>query len=92
MLEHHADAERPRGLGCVERHRPALPQDLALGGLQEAVEHLDEGRLAGAVLAEQGVVFAGPDVEVDLLVRLDGPEAFGQAADGDQRRRQANRG
>ena len=37
-------------------------------GAGEAVEDVHQGRLAGAVLAEQGVDLAGPDVEVDAVV------------------------
>ena len=38
----------------------AVQADLALVGLQDAVDHLDQRRLARAVLAEQRVDFAGP--------------------------------
>ncbi len=92
MLEHHADAERAGGLGRVERHRPALPQDLAFGRLQQTIEHLDEGGFPGAVFAQQSVIFTGPDVEIDLLVGLDRPEALRQAADRHEGARQSDRG
>ena len=39
-----------------------------LSGVAEPVEDVHERRLAGAVLAEQGVDLAGPDVEVDAVV------------------------
>ena len=43
--------------------------DLALVGLVGAGEHLDQGGLAGAVLAEQAVHLAGPDLQVDAVQR-----------------------
>ena len=46
----------------------AVQPDLALVGLVEAVEHAHQRALAGAVLAEQRVHLARPDVEVDAVV------------------------
>ena len=60
VLEHHADAEMAGGGRVGDGDRLALPADLALGRLQGAVDDLDQGRLAGAVLAEQRVDFARP--------------------------------
>ena len=47
---------------------------------------LDERRLAGAVLAEQGVNFAGVKRERDVFERLGGVETLGDAADFQDRR------
>ena len=58
--------------GCAERDLLAVPGDRALVGLVGAGEHLDQGGLAGAVLAEQAVHLAGADVEVDAV---EGPDA-----------------
>ena len=41
--------------------------DLALVGGIDAGEHLDQRRLAGAVVAEQPEHLAGGEVDVDLL-------------------------
>ena len=45
-------------LGLATLDRLAVPEDLAGIGLHDAVDHLDQRRLAGAVLAEQRVDFA----------------------------------
>ena len=55
-------------LGFVDRHRLAVHEDLALVGVGQAVEDVHQGRLPGAVLAEQRVDLAGPHVEVDVVV------------------------
>ena len=46
----------------------AVEQDLALVRPRQAVEDVHEGRLAGPVLAEEGVDLAGADVQVDAVV------------------------
>ena len=69
----------PSVTGC------ALPEDLALVGLVAGGQHLDEGRLAGAVLAEQAVDLAGTDVEVDAAEREHAGEALHDAAHLEQR-------
>ena len=53
------------GLAIVDR--PALPEDAPLVRLQRAVEHLDQRRFAGAVLAEQRMDLAGADFEADVV-------------------------
>ena len=68
MLEHHADAEPPGGAGIGDARRRSVENDLPLVGGENAVDHLDESRLAGAVLAEKGVDLAGPDAETDVVV------------------------
>ena len=47
-------------------------------GLDEAGQDLDEGALAGAVLAEERHHLAGAKLEVDLGQRLDAAVALGQ--------------
>ena len=80
MLEHHADAERPGLLRACHDHPRAIPGDRALVRLQDAKDGLDQGRLAGAVLAEKRVDLAGPDHEIDVGIGHDAGEALGQAA------------
>ena len=53
-----------RDLLAVEQHPPAV-------GPVEAGDDLDQRRLAGAVLAHQRMDLAGPEVERDLVERLD---------------------
>ena len=68
VLVDHAD---PAGDGvgrAVDRDRLAVEQDLALVGDGQPVQDVHEGRLAGAVLAEQGMDLARPEVEVDVVV------------------------
>src|SRR6476619_2242771 len=68
----------------ADAHLPALPGDLARGRLDDAVEDLDEGRLAGAVLAEERVDLAAPDREVDAVVGEEPAVALGDAAERDE--------
>ena len=80
--------EMPRSIaacGRRQRDRLALPQDLALVGLVAGREHLDQRRLAGAVLAEQAVHLAGADVELDAAQGEDAGEALDDAAHLQQR-------
>ena len=47
--------------------RPSVKHDLARVGFVDPRQHLDQRRLAGAVLAEQRVNLAAADVEVDMI-------------------------
>ncbi len=67
-------------VGVRQRDRLAAPADLALVGLVRAGQHLDQRRLAGAVLAEQAVHLAGADVEVDAAERPHARELLHDAA------------
>ena len=69
MLVHHADAGVERIARRVEAHRLAVQLDSALVGPVETGEDVRERRLAGAVLAEQGVHLAGGRLEADVVVR-----------------------
>ena len=79
MLENHADAQATGHRGRFHLHRPVLPDQLALVGAQQAVHHLDQGALAGAVLAQECVHLAGLDAEGNLVVRDTAGECLGQA-------------
>ena len=59
--------------------RPAVEQDLAGVGLVDARQDLDQGRLAGAVLAEQRMDLAATDVEVDVIERQRRGEALDES-------------
>ena len=66
--------------GPVIRTDLAVDEHLALVGLDQPVEDVHERALAGAVLAEEGMDLAGPDVEVDVVVGEDAGELLGDAA------------
>ena len=53
-------------------------------GAVDAGEHLDQRRLAGAVLAEQRMHLAGAHVEIDRIERQRAGEALGEAGDLEQ--------
>ena len=78
--------ERDRQLLGDRIDRAAAQPDQAGIGPVHARQHLDQGRLAGAVLAEKGVDLARPDVEVDRIECERTGEAFGQPSDLEQRR------
>ena len=80
LLVHGGDARIHGRLGMRESDRPALPDDLPLVRLVHPCQHLDEGGLAGAVLAEQAVHLAGPHVEVHARQRDHAGEALHDAA------------
>ena len=67
---------RHEDCGCV----PAPPRpDLALVERVDAGDALDQRRLAGAVVADQGHHLAAADLEVDPVERLDGAERLRDA-------------
>ncbi len=92
VLVHHADAAGDGVAGGVELARLAVDRDGALVRLLHAVEDLHQRRLAGAVLAHQGVHGAGADGEVDVVVGHDTGEALGDAAQFDGRCRRPRAG
>ncbi len=59
--------------------RLAVEQDLPLVRARQTVEDVHEGRLAGAVLAQQGVDLAAAHVQVDVVVGDDPGIALGDA-------------
>ena len=77
VLVHHADAGRDRVAGTGEVLDLVVEQDLALVGPVEAVEHVHQRGLAGAVLTEQAVDLARLDGQGDPVVGDQGPEALG---------------
>ncbi len=83
VLVDHADAGRDRVAGAGEVLDLVVEDDLALVGLVEAVEHVHQRRLAGAVLAEQAVDLAGLDGQGDPVVGDERPEALGDVAQGE---------
>src|SRR5690606_32132984 len=65
-------------LGAVEDHA-------AGGRLLAAGDDLDEGRLAGAVVAEERHHLAARNVEGDAAERFDGAEALGDVVEPEKR-------
>ena len=74
MLENHTDAEIARMLRAADGHRSATPFEPPRIGLQQAIYHFHEGRLAGAVLAEKRVDLALPDAERHIVISREVPE------------------
>src|SRR5262249_9541844 len=73
------DAGAARVDGALEVHRLAVEQDLALVGDRRARQRLDERRLAGAVVADDGEELAGAPLEVGAVERGDVAVALHQA-------------
>ena len=69
VLVHHADAGVHGVAGTLELLHFVVQEDLALVGSVEAVEHVHQGRLAGAVLTQETVNLTGLDDEVDVVIR-----------------------
>ena len=80
MLVHHPDPGLDRVAGGAEGDRLSVQQDLAGIRAVEPVEDVHQRRLAGAVLAEQRVHLAAPDVEVDVVVGDDARELLADPA------------
>ena len=74
VLVDHPQAGLDRVARRPEHDRPAVEADLALVGPVEAGEDVHQRALAGAVLAEQRVDLAGPQLEVDVVVGEDARE------------------
>ena len=79
VLEHHADPELDGPRRRVDHDRLAVQVHLALVRAVEPVEDAHQRRLAGAVLAQQGVDLALAQVEIDAVVRDDRAESLGDA-------------
>ena len=77
VLEDHADPDGARGLGARDVDGEAVEADLARVRLLDAVDHLDQRRLAGAVLAEKRVDLARANREAHPVVGEDAREGLG---------------
>ena len=77
------------GIGCIarrgERDRPALDDDLAVGGLEHTREDFDQGRFAGAVVTEKCMHLARIDSQVHPVQRGEGAELLHQPPGLDKR-------
>ncbi len=79
VLKDDADAELAREGRVRDLHGPSLPQDLAGIRPQDAIDDLDQRRLAGAVLAEQRMNLARPHGELDRVIGKAAGEALDDA-------------
>src|SRR5690606_5415214 len=74
------------GVACggraVDRCRFSIEQDVAFIEAVDAADAFDEGRFAGAVVAEQGQNLAAIGLEADALDGVHGAEALLRVADG----------
>ena len=68
VLVDHADAAADGVAGVVQVDDLAVDQDLALVGLVQPEQHLDQRALAGAVLAEQPEDLAPPQLDRHVVV------------------------
>jgi hypothetical protein len=76
VLVDRGDARLHRVARAGEVHRLAFEQDLARGRLVHARHGLDEGRLAGAVVAQQAMAFARGDVDRHPASAMTEPKCF----------------
>ena len=67
--------------GDAKRDLAAVEEHPARVGPVDAGDDLDQRRLAGAVLAHQRVDLAGPEVERDVVERLDAGEGLARVLD-----------
>src|SRR5690606_12230526 len=67
-----------------EAHGFAIEPDVALTGPEVAGDNLDDGRLAGAVVAHQPDHLAAAERQIDALERVDGSEALVDVAQFEQ--------
>ena len=94
VLMDHPQPGRDRVARRAEGHRLAVHEDLAAVRPIQPGQHVHQGALAGAVLAQEGVDLAGAQVEIDVVVREHARKLFDDAAglDGQRRRLRPRRG
>ena len=79
------DAERFGIPRLLDFHPSSVEGDRACVLEHRARERLDKRRLAGRVVADQGMHLAKIDIEIDILQRLHAAITFGDAAHLDER-------
>ena len=79
LLEDHGDARTPRVQGTGQQEGSVAELQGPLIGLVDAVDHLDEGRLARAILAHEAVDLAAAQREVHAVKGLDAAEGLADA-------------
>ena len=78
VLEHRRDAQLARRVRVGDPDRPAADLELAAVRLMNAAQDLDQGRFAGAVVADDRQHLALEHVDVDVLQGADVTEALRQ--------------
>ena len=91
VLVDDLDPELGGVLRAVDVHRLAVDDDLAAVRRVRAGDALDQGRLAGAVVADERHHLTGTDLEVDLAERLDRAEALRDPVELQERGRRVPR-
>ncbi len=81
VLMHHADAGAHRVAGALEVLDDVVQEDDAVVCAVQPVQNVHQGRLAGAVLAEEAVDLPGFHHEIDVVVRDEGAEPLGDPAE-----------
>ena len=71
---------RHRALRVVDVDQLAVEHNCAMVGLVDTAKNLDQGRLAGAVLADDGVDLPRPNSDGDLLKGMRAAERLGDIA------------
>ena len=81
FLEDEGNSQR-RGLARMGQvDRLAVDADLAVVGRQDASQQVNEGALAGAVFADQGMDFTAPQLDVNPIQGPDAGKTLGETAD-----------
>src|SRR6188472_285725 len=80
-LEGAADAEAPDVARPQPRNALSLKQDFAAVGLALPVDHVEAGRLAGAVRTDHRQEFAGVEIEADVVDGVHPAERLRKIAD-----------
>ena len=78
FLVDDGDPHRPRSGGAVQGHLPAVDNEPSALGLVDARQDLDQGRLAGPVLADEAVGLAPVQLDVAVDQRLHSAERLGR--------------
>ena len=81
LLMDHGDAGAPRIERTAQGQRLAVDGDRAAVGLQDARQGAQQGRFAGAVLAEQGVNLARTYAQRHVAERFDAGKRLGHMLD-----------
>ena len=87
QAEFLVDGDDARPLGLLRARRlefHAVEDDAAARRRLHARQNLEQGGLAGAVLAKQAEDLAAPDLERDIVQRRDAGEMLGHALDGEK--------
>ena len=84
MLEHHANARRPRRMRVRRRMGGALQPHPPLVRADQPVDRLDQSRFSGAIFAQKRVDFPRSDAKRHVVVRTHARIGFRQALGPEQ--------